>query len=111
MPEPRWQAFERDVAEMFGLDQTLSSGNQWFDAGDAVTRGRTTLFPLYAECKYTESRSKTLSLRDLQAGQELAASTGKRFVMPIRFRPEREGHDYAVVSLSDLAELLQMVRE
>lgn len=102
-----WRGHEHDIAEMFGLDQTLSSGSKFHDPGDAVTRGKGHPFPLYAEAKYTEHMSKTVRLRDLMAGQELAVGTGKRFIMPIRFWPRGAASpaDYILLSAHDFAEL------
>ena len=109
--KPGWQVFEHDVQEMFGLDSTICSGNKWYDQGDAVTRGRDSLFPMFCDCKYTERRSRTLSLKELLQLENLAADAGKRMVMPIRFQPKDVGHaDYAVVLLHDLKELLDIVR-
>lgn len=113
MAEP-WRKFEQDVAELLGLDATLSSGSTWHDKGDAVTRGRSAPFPIYAECKYTQRASKIVKLRDLQAGEELAATVGKRFIMPIRLHPSGPfvgEHDYVVLSLHDFKELLDMVEK
>jgi hypothetical protein len=105
-----WQAFETHVAELLGLDATCSSGSTWHDKGDAVSRDRDHPFPLYAECKYTEHSSRSLALRDLMAGQELAAGVGKRFILPIRFwlRGATRPEDYVVMSLHDFAELMEL---
>jgi len=108
--EPKWQAHERYVQQVLGLDSTITSGNKWFDPGDAVTRGRTSPFPLYADCKCTEKGSFSLKLSDLNDLQHRAAMSGKRLVMPIRFHPSVGPQDYLVIGLHDFAELLQEVQ-
>jgi hypothetical protein len=113
MADPPWKVFETYVAKLLGLDATCSSGSTWHDKGDAVSRDRNDPFPLYAECKLTEHASKSVTLRDLNTGEELAALVGKRFIMPIRFHlpgPPVGEHDYVVLSLHDFKELLDGYR-
>lgn len=108
MPEKGWERHEREVAEMLGLDRTITSGNKFFDQGDAVTRGRSHPFPLYVDCKYTEHSSISVRLLHLRQWSEQAAEQGKRFLLPIRFHVKAEGtdDDWAMISLHDLKELM-----
>lgn len=115
-----WEAWEREVSEILGVQRTITSGNKWFDPGDATTLGHSP-WPLYVEAKYTEAQSYTLKFRDLQQTQQLADQSGKRLVMPIRIHPNWarlpaasllvRPADYALIPLHDLAELLQKVRD
>lgn len=111
--QPGWQQHEHDVAAMFGLDLTVSSGNRFHDPGDAIHRGRRFPFPVYAEAKYTSNASRSLRLAELQDGQERAEEIGRRFILPLRFWPRGAvgPHDYVVLNAHDLAELLDMVNE
>lgn len=117
MMKPGWRAWESYVAEVLGCDPTLASGNQWFDPGDATTRGRHSPFPLYVEAKYSEKKTFVLNLRQIRQAHHRAVEMGKRFVMPIRLWPKASRTeivgpaDYALIPLNDLAELLQMAQE
>jgi hypothetical protein len=108
MPDIGWQNFEVEVAELLGLDPTCHSGSTWHDKGDAVSRGRNSLFPLFAECKYTEKISFTLGLLPLNNYAEQAAQVGKRFILPLRFWPRGASRptDFVVLSLHDFKELV-----
>lgn len=111
--EKDWQTWEREVAEMFGLDQTLSSGSTFRDPGDATHRGRHFPFPVLADAKHTTFASYSLRLKFLRDWQEAAAEQGKRFIMPIRFHltAENSNDDWVLISAHDLAELLDLVNE
>lgn len=106
-----WERHEKDVAEMFGLDQTLASGSKFHDIGDATHRGRRFPFPVIADAKYTEYASFSLKLLQLRQWATSAAEQGKRFIMPIRFHIVAEGtdDDWVLIQAHDLAELLDMV--
>jgi hypothetical protein len=108
-----WQTWEREVAELFGLDQTLASGSKFRDPGDAVQRGRGFPFPVLADAKYTEFASISFKLKFLRDWQDKAAEMGKRFVLPIRFhiKAENRNDDWVLISAHDLAELLDVVNE
>lgn len=112
MSRPGWENHERDIADMFNLDRTISSGNKWHDPGDAVSRGRSNPFPIYAECKFTEHKSFAVSLKALADAENKAFQLGKRLIMPIRFgRKNPPMHkDYVVIAAHDLAELLDMLK-
>lgn len=100
------------MASILGLHLTASSGNRFYDPGDAVTRGLDSEYPIYAEAKYTEHASFTLKLREVRQAHYRAEELGKRFVMPIRIWPKATTEDlagpgdYALIPLSDLAELI-----
>lgn len=108
-----WEIWEREAAELFGLDQTLASGSKFRDVGDAVQRGRHFPFPVLADAKYTEFASHSLKLKFLRDWQEVAAERGKRFIMPIRFhlKAENSNDDWVLISAHDLAELLDLINE
>jgi hypothetical protein len=113
MTKQGWERHEQDVAKMFGLEQTLTSGNKFFDPGDAVHRGRGLPFPVIADAKYTEHSSISIRLLTLRQWSEKAASLGKRFIMPIRFhiKAENSDDDWVLMSAHDLAELLELVNK
>jgi hypothetical protein len=113
MTFPSWEVFERYVAQVFGLDTTIASGNKFFDPGDAVNRDRDHPFPLFVDAKYTEAASYPLKMRELANYTERAADVGKRLVVALRFWPRgrREPEDYAIVGLHDLVELLGLCAE
>ena len=111
--ERGWKAFERHVTKLLGLDATITSGNKFFDQGDAVTRGRGSSFPLFADAKYTEHFSHALQLKTLSDLHEQAAGVGRRMIMPIRFWPPGipGPEDYVVLRLHDFAELMELVHD
>lgn len=113
MIERGWQAFERYIQQVLGLDSTISSGSKFYDPGDAVTRGRKAPFPLFCDAKYTEYSSRPLKLRELRDYSGRAAELGKRMVLAVRFWPQGdvEPQDYAVIGLHDFAELLDLCTE
>lgn len=108
-----WKTFERHVQEVLGLSATITSGNKWYDPGDAVSRDRKHPFSLYADAKYTEHFGLFLQLKMLHDLTERAADQGKRMVMPIRFWPKGivSPDDYVVLSLHDFAELMELVKK
>lgn len=108
-----WEAHEKDLQEMFGLEPTITSGSKFYDPGDAVTRGRTHPFPLYVDGKYTTKRSRSVSLKELRDYQGRAAEIGKRMVLALRYWPisDTQPEDYVVLSAHDFAELLSLVEE
>jgi hypothetical protein len=105
-----WKIFEEDVAQLFGLSTTVSSGSKWFDQGDAVTRGRSHMFPLYADAKFTERASFTLKLKELLDYTDQALQLGKHFILPIRFQAKEANRpsDFVVLSLEDFRNLYRM---
>lgn len=109
-----WQAFEAHCQGLLGLDATISSGSRFHDPGDGVDRRHHTEtdFPLIIDAKYSEAGSFTVNRRMLSQWQDRAAAMGKRFVLPIRLvdTKRQQTHDYAVMGLDDLAELLDKVR-
>jgi len=111
-PDPTWEAFESDVAELFGLRRTITSGNKFFDPGDAVSPPDDP-FPLYVDAKYTERLSYSLKLKDLQNYRDQAAHLGKHLVLPLRFWPRGQHgpQDFAVVDLYDLHDLVTQARQ
>lgn len=106
-----WKAFERHVTKLLGLDATITSGNKFFDQGDAVSRGREHSFPLFADAKYTEHFSQSLQLKALSDLTEQASGQGKRMAMPIRFWPKGTPipEDFVLLRLHDFAELMELV--
>lgn len=104
-----WQRHERDVAELLGLKLTTSSGNQFYDPGDAVDYSplRDNDFALFADAKYTEKKSMALNAQVLRSLTEIARIVGKRPIMPVRFfKTPDQAEDYVVMRLDDFAELM-----
>jgi hypothetical protein len=114
VPKQPWEVFEQDVQTLFGLDSNPGSGNQWNAPGDAVDNNHPseTVFPLLFDCKDTELKGYRLTPAWLKAQHDRALGLGKRFAMPLRFRDKRSGrhHDYVVMDLNDLAELMELAR-
>jgi hypothetical protein len=110
MVSSAWKGFEEFVATQLGLTPTVASGNKYNDPGDAVTRDPNHPFPLYADAKFTEHASFSISLRMLENYTEKAAEVGKRLILPIRLwpRPRVRPADYVVMSFHDFAELYAM---
>jgi hypothetical protein len=107
-----WEAFEAEVTEMLGLGRTITSGNKWFDRGDAVSRDHADPFPLYVDAKFTEKISFSLRLRELHDYSRQAAEVGKRLALALRlWPPAAPPSDYVVLSLHDFAELLQLAKQ
>jgi len=108
----RWRRWEEELAEALCLDLTPGSGNKWHDPGDAVTREHDSIWPWYAEAKYTEARSYTLKAWELHAWTTKAAEVGKRLIVGVRFA-HRNGvgsEDYVVLRKHDFEELLDAHR-
>lgn len=105
-----WEAHERHVQRVLGLDSTIASGSKFHDIGDAVDRRHPNEsdFRILADAKYTEKGSYSLSLKFLSQMADKATALGKRFLLPVRFWPatEKIPHDYVVISLDDFTELL-----
>lgn len=104
-----WQNFERDVQQLLGLDSTPASGSQFYAPGDAVDNRHPaqSRFPIMADCKATEKASFTLNHQFLITQTEIAAESGKRFIMPLRFVGDHHVDDYVVLKLDDFAEVLE----
>jgi hypothetical protein len=102
-----WGAWEKDSAHDLGLERTISSGNKFYDPGDAVTRGHSD-FPLYSDAKYTERMSYSLRRQEMEHHIQRADEQGKRMILPVRIWPQGHLHplDLAVLQLHDLKELL-----
>jgi hypothetical protein len=105
-----WRAWEHEAARALGLDTTVSSGNQFYDKGDATTRGREDPFPLMVDCKLTTRASFSLNRKVLASYENQATAAGKRLVLPVRFLTPRSTQDYAVLSFHDLIELRNLCR-
>lgn len=112
MTKRGFEEHERFVAELYGLDQTITSGNKFYDPGDAVSR-HSGPFALFADAKYTEKLSYSLKLKELQDYAERATMRGKRLILPVRFFPPslHAPSDWVVLNAHDLAELLTYVPE
>lgn len=111
--EPSWREFERDVQELLGLDSTPASGSQFYAPGDAVDNRhvRQSQFAILADCKITEKGSFTLNRQFLAHQVEGAVELGKRFMLPVRFtHDDTKGEDYALMTLNDIAELVEVRR-
>jgi hypothetical protein len=106
-----WERFERDIQQRFGLSATLSSGNQFFDSGDAVDNRHPSesAYPMWIECKWTGAKSRSVKAQELDSWRERAELLGKRFVLALRFydalRP-RLSADYVLITVEDFEDLL-----
>lgn len=106
-----WETHEADVAKMFGLRRTITSGNKFWDQGDAQG-DRHDEFPIYLDCKYTDKASASFRFKDLNDWQQQAAMIGRRLVIALRFGGVNHGErDYALISLSDLKELIDRANQ
>ena len=84
-----WEAHERHVQDVLGLDSTAASGAKFHDIGDAVDRRHPSEsdFRLLADAKYTEKGSYSLNAKFLRQMTDKSAALGRRFVLPVRFWP------------------------
>lgn len=106
-----WEQHERYIQSILGLEATICSGNKFYDPGDAVDHDRESVFPIIADCKFTERKSFSVSRQVLEQWEEKAGEMGKRFIMPVRLCPRGTiPHDSVVMSLHDFAELLSLAR-
>lgn len=106
-----WEQHERYIQSTLGLESTICSGNKFHDPGDAVDHDRESVFPIIADCKFTERKSFSVSRQVLEQWEEKAGEMGKRFIMPVRFCPKGTApHDSVVMGLHDFAELLSLAR-
>lgn len=95
------------MSGLFGLQQTITSGNKWWDQGDAQGN-RHDAFPIYLDCKHTMGLSTSFRDKDLRQWRSQAQSVGKRMVIALRFQG---GGDYALIDLNDLKELIDLVNQ
>lgn len=109
-----WEAHEKHIQHVLGLDSTVASGAKFHDIGDAVDRRhpRESDFRILADAKFTSKGSYSLNLKFLRQMTDKALELGKKFILPVRLWPNTEDlpHDYVVVSLDDFAELLEKSR-
>lgn len=110
MAASAWKDFEVFVAKQLGLNLTVASGNKYNDPGDAVTRDPNHPFPLYADAKFSEHASFSVSRKILENYTNKATEVGKRMILPVRLWPRHQKHpvDYVVMSFSDFVELHRM---
>lgn len=110
-----WEAWERYVNRVLGLDSTVASGSQAHDPGDGVDRRHhsETEYALMADAKYTERKSFSVNARLMSQYVRRAAEFGKRFILPVRLvdKANNEVHDFVVVPLQDYLTLLELWRE
>lgn len=106
-----WQQHERDIQQLLSLDSTPASGSQFYAPGDAVDNRprQDSVFPLLADCKFTEKLSFSLNNHFLVDQVERAQSLGKHFILPVRFwHPNAAApQDYIVATADDFAELYE----
>lgn len=112
MGKSNWEKHEADVQELLGLDSTIASGTKWYDQGDATsnTNPQDDQFPIMLDCKATIQKSYSMDKVYLNQWRTKALLLGKRFLLPVRFVDDEGEHDWCVVPLGDLAELLDQAR-
>ena len=107
---PDWQAHESEVAELLGIDTTVSSGNKFYDISDAVTRGHALddRVQFMADMKATIRKTFRLDRDFLHEYRERAILRSKIFLLPVRFEnPETKyREDWILVHANDFSELL-----
>ncbi len=113
--EPGWEAFERYVNRVLGLQATVASGSKDYDPGDGVDRRHHTEtdYALMVDAKFTERKSFSFSAKVMGQYVRRAAMAGKKFVLPVRLLDTASGenHDYVVVPLQDYVALLENYRK
>ena len=104
----RWTDHENYIKTLLHLDGTVSSGNKFYDPGDAVAREHYTerAYRVYAECKSTINKSYSLRRQDIAGYARRAAEYGKMFVLPVRFYFDGIYEDYVVLKAGDFAEVV-----
>lgn len=107
---PKWEKWEHDIQELFGLDSCPGSGNQFNAPGDAVSNAtpHDSSFRLFVDCKYTSKLSYSLTRLMWEKWSARAAEAGKRPAIAIRWDNDMllSPKDVVVVDPNDLAELL-----
>jgi hypothetical protein len=108
----QWEKFEQYCREIFGLDGTPGSGNQWYDKGDGTTRDAYDPWPLQIDAKTTVGQRFSVNKSDMEKWIDQATSGGRRFALPIRFlkTTKRKELDLVVINLDDFAELVDVAR-
>lgn len=107
---PDWQSHEKEVAELLGIDQTVTSGNKFYDISDATTREHVldNKIQLLSDMKSTIRKTFRMDREFLKEYRERAMIRGKIFVMPVRFENQdtKETEDWIVLQINDFSELL-----
>lgn len=109
-----WEAHERDLQEMLGLDATVASGSQFWDSGDAVDNNGASPWPLWVDGKCTEKKSYSVKRDEVSHWQNRAEMLGKRFMLAIRFFDlfdRKLCADYALIPMEDYVEMLNELRK
>lgn len=106
---PSWWVFEEFVARQLGLTQTVASGSKFNDPGDAVTSDPNHPFPLYADAKYTERASFSISRKMVEKYLAKATELGKRLIIPVRVWPRGQLRptDVVMMPFHDFVELYE----
>ena len=106
-----WRRHEKEVANELGLRQTVSSGNQWYEKGDATTADHPMDSELQfdADMKCTSKKSFSLDVEFMNANRRRSQLNGKIFLLPVRFQYGKEYEhqcDYITLGLGDFEYLL-----
>lgn len=107
---PDWQSHELEVSELLGIDQTVSSGNKFYDISDAVTREHVLddSVQFMADMKATIRKTFRVDRDFVHEYRERAILRGKTFLMPIRFEnlETKYREDWVLLHVNDFSELL-----
>lgn len=107
---PDWQSHEKDTARLLDADQTVTSGNKFYDIADVVTRGHVfdDNLQFMADSKSTLRNSYRLEKVFLRSFREKAILRGKIFVLPLRFEDKYTHRidDWVVISAADFSEIV-----
>ena len=107
---PDWHAHEDYVAELLGIDKTVSSGNKFYDISDAVSREHVleNRVQFMADAKSTRNKTFRIGRDFLKDYREASIIRGKIFLLPIRFEVKGTGevHDWILLHANDFSELL-----
>lgn len=109
---PDWHAHEEFTADLLGADQTVTSGNKFYDIADVVTRGHILddNIQFMADSKSTLRNSYRIEKAFLRDFRERAILRGKTFLLPVRFEDKYTGdvEDWVVIHANDFSELLAL---
>lgn len=90
-----------------GLDATICSGSKFNDPGDATHHHNPhDQFRLLVDCKYTDTKSYSVSGKFMSQWTDRSTELGKRFIVALRLQDE----DYVVMSMNDFEEMWNAVR-
>lgn len=98
-----WNLWEEEVSKDLGK-QVVGSGRTDFHKGDVISTD------FLFDCKTTQAKSFSVSLKEWKKYNEWALNEGKDFALPIRFLDENRkptGEDFVVLKYETFLALME----